>query len=80
MARPLLPAAGITLHSTDDILDNPRDGAPDLGAYEAGADGRIFADGFESGDRGAWSAAQGAAAAASTDLRPSIWGSRMSRT
>jgi hypothetical protein len=35
----------------------PRDGAPDLGAFEIGND-LIFADGFESGDLSAWSSAQ----------------------
>jgi hypothetical protein len=35
----------------------PRDGQPDLGAFEVGTD-VIFADGFESGNLSAWSSAQ----------------------
>jgi len=48
----------------------PRDGAPDIGAYEMGSD-LIFADGFASGDLSAWPAVEtdgGDLAGASTDV------------
>jgi hypothetical protein len=53
-----LPAASIALDaansataSMEDILGRPRGDSPDIGAWESGL---IFADGFESGDLGAW--------------------------
>jgi hypothetical protein len=52
---PLIGAADPAHAPADDLLGRARsDGAPDLGAVEAGA-GEIFADGFESGGTGAWS-------------------------
>lgn len=39
---------------TDDILGLPRDGSPDLGAWEWREPQWIFGDGFESGDTSAW--------------------------
>ena len=49
---PIVGAAKPAFTPSDDILGNPRDEAPDLGAVELGF---VFSDGFESGDRSAWS-------------------------
>jgi hypothetical protein len=53
----------------------PRDGSPDLGAYEV-SDDLIFADGFASGDLSAWSSAQtdGGDLAAGPAIGPSLPG------
>jgi hypothetical protein len=46
-----LDAANSATASVEDILGRPRGDSPDIGAWESGL---IFADGFESGDLGAW--------------------------
>ena len=48
---PVVDAASGAQSPADDILGNPRTGAPDLGAVESS---HIFDDGFESGDASAW--------------------------
>jgi hypothetical protein len=63
--------------TTADQRGLPRDGTPDIGAYEVGTD-IVFADGFASGDLSAWSSSQvdgGDLAAASTArLAPTVPG------
>ena len=46
-----LGAADSSFAAAEDILGNPRDEFPEIGAWEAGL---LFADGFESGDMAAW--------------------------
>jgi hypothetical protein len=53
-AAAMVDAGHPTLSSPMDIDGLPRDGQPDVGAYEWGAAGVLFADGFESGDTSAW--------------------------
>jgi hypothetical protein len=48
---PVVDAADGAQSPADDILGNPRTGAPDLGAVESS---HIFDDGFETGDTSAW--------------------------
>ena len=49
---PAEDAATAAQSPAEDILGLPRDGSPDLGAFELGS---IFGDGFESGSTSAWS-------------------------
>jgi hypothetical protein len=54
-SSPLRDAAPPGHSPADDVLGLPRDGAPDLGAWEWRGAQFVFVDGFESGDTTAWS-------------------------
>jgi hypothetical protein len=55
-SSPLRDAALPGHSPADDVLGRPRDGSPDLGAWEWRPTEVVFADGFESADTAAWSA------------------------